>query len=347
MNIQMIPSQMTTIAYGALDKQVRLAQWALRIAGFYRGALDGYWFGVSDTALRLFQENRGLKVDGEVGSIQTWPAFKSVIDAHLKSGGSVPSEILAIREITVVETNAPSRNLGEMRIAVVDFGHVSSYSLRKFCDASNKFSDLALGHFYRPTRADIFAPGAYDPDTHKAHLMLDQAGFDEWNVQGASAFHTEWIAPGDDDLDAVMVTNVSLPGWTKSAQHEHNEGSGNPGVDKVFVNYDKLKVGENSDWVQGAPCEVDGVELEHFVTEDYLNDTWGENPAKYDSAHALGQPPIVTNPGQIYGWGMYWDHANKTIERVWRNMAGPASSSVLVDVPAHYEQRLRRMVGAL
>jgi len=153
-------------------------------------------------------------------------------------------------------------------------------------------------------------------------------------VGGAAAFHTEWIAPGDDDPDALMVTNVGPDNWTSPGQHEHNETAGNPGVDKVFLyGPDRARFGENSDWLQGYPCELRGVALEHVVTERYLRSDYGENPASYDSAYLLGQPPAVTSPDDVFSWGMWLNFTTGQIEYV--TGTGFAAASI----PAHAAHR--------
>lgn len=49
-------------------------QTALKAAGFYTGPVDGKIGPVTRTAIRAFQEARGLQVDGKVGP-KTWTAL--------------------------------------------------------------------------------------------------------------------------------------------------------------------------------------------------------------------------------------------------------------------------------
>ncbi|MBF0384716.1 MAG: peptidoglycan-binding protein [Candidatus Omnitrophica bacterium] len=53
-------------------------QQALKNAGLYKGKLDGKIGPKTLEAIKLFQTNKGLKVDGEIGR-DTWEKLKSYL----------------------------------------------------------------------------------------------------------------------------------------------------------------------------------------------------------------------------------------------------------------------------
>jgi hypothetical protein len=59
---------------GMEDSQVETVQLLLSCKGYYEGQCDGIFGGLTEAAVRAFQEKAGLLCDGEVGG-QTWGAL--------------------------------------------------------------------------------------------------------------------------------------------------------------------------------------------------------------------------------------------------------------------------------
>ncbi|RDU22298.1 peptidoglycan-binding protein [Anaerosacchariphilus polymeriproducens] len=59
------------VKLGKKTRDVYLVQGTLRVKGYYTSTLDGYCGNVTDKAIREFQRDSGLTVDGECGA-NTW-----------------------------------------------------------------------------------------------------------------------------------------------------------------------------------------------------------------------------------------------------------------------------------
>jgi peptidoglycan hydrolase-like protein with peptidoglycan-binding domain len=77
-----------TIRRGDRGPAVRLAQNRLNMRGFEPGALDGLFGNKTRRAVRLYQSDRGLDVDGIVGP-KTWARLDPPTLARGASGGPV------------------------------------------------------------------------------------------------------------------------------------------------------------------------------------------------------------------------------------------------------------------
>lgn len=64
-------SMKPTLMFGMFNPWVGELQNALKVKGYFSGTVDSDWQGKTETAVRAFQKDNGLKVDGLVGSA-TW-----------------------------------------------------------------------------------------------------------------------------------------------------------------------------------------------------------------------------------------------------------------------------------
>lgn len=74
--------EMTVLSYGSQSPAVIQVQTRLKELGYYTGSLDGKFRALTASAVRAFQKNNGLAIDGKVGSA-TW--------AKLNFAGAVPA----------------------------------------------------------------------------------------------------------------------------------------------------------------------------------------------------------------------------------------------------------------
>ncbi len=65
---------MAVFKIGSKDSEAIKIQERLKALGHYRGPIDGIFGGGTEAAVKAFQKDRGLKVDGQVGPI-TWKAL--------------------------------------------------------------------------------------------------------------------------------------------------------------------------------------------------------------------------------------------------------------------------------
>ena len=82
---------------GAKGEEVSRIQGRLRALSFYRGPVDGDFGGGTESAVRAFQQARGLDVDGMVGP-QTWQAL---FDGASIVAPAIVAESLAYRSLAL------------------------------------------------------------------------------------------------------------------------------------------------------------------------------------------------------------------------------------------------------
>lgn len=58
---------MRVLKYGCIGDDVRYLQYLLKVKGFYKGLIDGDFRKLTDNAVRTFQAEKNLTVDGKVG----------------------------------------------------------------------------------------------------------------------------------------------------------------------------------------------------------------------------------------------------------------------------------------
>ena len=71
------PVNMPMLQRGSQGEAVKTLQRALADSNAYYGAIDGVFGSITDAAVRTFQKNAGLVVDGIVGN-KTWYALSKV-----------------------------------------------------------------------------------------------------------------------------------------------------------------------------------------------------------------------------------------------------------------------------
>ncbi|MBI3181895.1 MAG: peptidoglycan-binding protein [Myxococcales bacterium] len=99
-----------TLRLGSRGPSVALLQQKLRAAGFDPGPVDGIFGQRTQAAVRAFQANRGISVDGVVGPV-TWGRLLSAGSAGA-SGGSGPTLRQGARGEPVRQLQARLRALG-------------------------------------------------------------------------------------------------------------------------------------------------------------------------------------------------------------------------------------------
>ena len=82
---------------GAKGDEVSRIQDRLRALSFYRGPIDGNFGGGTESAVRAFQQARGLDVDGMVGR-ETW---RALFDGAAIVAPAIVSESLAYRSLAL------------------------------------------------------------------------------------------------------------------------------------------------------------------------------------------------------------------------------------------------------
>ena len=85
--IKVVPPELTSSPSPRPEEEKILRnkkiQEALKIAGFYKGEIDGKIGPKTREAIRKFQAAKGLKVDGVVGP-QTWQELEKILSSQIK-----------------------------------------------------------------------------------------------------------------------------------------------------------------------------------------------------------------------------------------------------------------------
>jgi len=332
------PQTLGHVRYGMTEQQTKLAQWALKLAGSYKGRIDGWFWLLSDLNTRQFQSAHGLKNDGVIGG-ETWVKLVSYIDAHLASGGTVPDEVVSFGSGgVVIEPRVPGACVVEWAMFPFEIDIPTAY-LQRLADAHNWYSEkvwVPCGH--KPFRVTAFEDVRdVDPDKFKYHYLANGT----LGVEGVGGFHSNHIAPGDDDIDRYAVSNAALPRrqFEPITFHESGEGTNNGGVNKFYDDPIRpwiRRFAETHDWVQGSLFEIEQFDViaEHCVTENYLMFADGEPADSFDSAKFIGAAPIVTDArsfGPNGGWGIIMDTEQNLVMYVSGSTVEAAAAMPLND----------------
>ena len=70
-----IRPNLATLSNGDRGSDVRLLQRSLSALGYNPGTADGIFGNRTEAAVRAFQSDRGIGIDGIVGRGETWPAL--------------------------------------------------------------------------------------------------------------------------------------------------------------------------------------------------------------------------------------------------------------------------------
>ena len=74
------PSDLAVLRNGDRGSDVRFLQESLATIGYDPGPADGIFGDRTETAVRAFQRDQGLEVDGIVGRSETWPALLDAVE---------------------------------------------------------------------------------------------------------------------------------------------------------------------------------------------------------------------------------------------------------------------------
>ena len=109
---------MTTLNLGSTGPMVEFLQNLLQNLGFYNGQIDGIFGPNTQSAVRNFQRNFGLSVDGIVGT-NTWRAIQPYIDGGLNF--IVPTNISYSYSILQINLNSLKKLYPFLEIGTAGF----------------------------------------------------------------------------------------------------------------------------------------------------------------------------------------------------------------------------------
>lgn len=167
-------AQAANIVKGDTTANIRAVQTRLKALGYYKIAVDGIWGSKTRTAVRNFQRDYGLIVDGIVGS---WTERALGITLSSSGGGSSGSISSSDQNLLARCVYAEARGepyTGQVAVAAVVLNRVRS----------SKFPNSISGVIYQTNAFTCVADGQinYSPDTNAKNAARDAMnGWDPTN----------------------------------------------------------------------------------------------------------------------------------------------------------------------
>lgn len=98
-----VRTNLSTLSNGGRGNDVRLLQQSLSALGYNPGTADGIFGDRTEAAVRAFQSDRGIGVDGIVGRGETWPgvldALTSRRDGLIQAAADTPGSGFPVNDI--------------------------------------------------------------------------------------------------------------------------------------------------------------------------------------------------------------------------------------------------------
>lgn len=122
---------MEVLRLGSRGPMVEFLQSVLMKIGFYSDSIDGYFGTLTQSAVRQFQHNFGLRPDGIVGT-STWNALYPYINGQttyrIKSGDTLFSLAnkfnTTVSRILFANPNVSASNLNVGQRIIIPFGNI-------------------------------------------------------------------------------------------------------------------------------------------------------------------------------------------------------------------------------
>ncbi len=140
--------------WGYSGSPVQKVQAVLKQWGYYGGSVDGYYFTNTQKAVREFQKNNGLKVDGLVGRA-TWEAM-----GFFSTSSAVPGSNVQLLAQVIEGEAADEIYLGKVAVGAVIMNRLASRSFPNTLSGvifqSLAFESVSNGQYQRRVSSDSF-----------------------------------------------------------------------------------------------------------------------------------------------------------------------------------------------
>lgn len=168
-----------TLKPGASSGDVWDLQYRLQLLGYYPAPLDGFYGNSTTRAVRSFQDDYGLPVNGVVGT-QTWIALKK---------NSVNANELTLLAKLVYSEARGEPYVGKVAVAAVAMNRLQSSkfpnSLREVIFQERAFTAVADGQFWLTPDKDAYraaweAARGWDPTSKALYYFNPNTATSKW-----------------------------------------------------------------------------------------------------------------------------------------------------------------------
>ncbi len=164
------------IVKGDTTANIRAVQQRLSNLGYYTSKVDGIWGSRTNSAVRRFQRDYGLTVDGVVGS---WTEKALGITLSGKTGGSVSSSDLQLLARCVYGEARGEPYTGQVAIAAVVLNRVKSSS----------FPNSVSGVIYQKGAFTAVSDGQINLTPNSTAYQAAQDALNGWDPTGGCLYY--------------------------------------------------------------------------------------------------------------------------------------------------------------
>lgn len=165
----------TAVAVSLSTSQTRLVQQRLKNWGYYTGNVDGIFGTLTRTAVRKFQKNNGLQVDGIVG-----PKTAAAIGFYLASDDNSVSnnDLYLLAKCVYAEARGESY-VGQVAVAAVILNRVES----------EKFPNTIAGVIYQPYAFTAVSDGQINLEPDQTAYNAARDALNGWDPTYGSLYY--------------------------------------------------------------------------------------------------------------------------------------------------------------
>ncbi|MFZ5596706.1 MAG: spore cortex-lytic enzyme [Bacillota bacterium] len=168
--------------WGSSGPDVTKVQALLNKWGYYHGPVDGYYSGQTFNAVKEFQRNNGLAVDGVVGP-DTWAALGITTPRATGTAVPVSGRISDSSDVNLLAHVIEGEAADESYVGKVAVGAVIINRTR-----SGSFPSSLAGVIYQPAAFESVSNGQFNRPVSADSLRAAQEAISGWDPTGGALF---------------------------------------------------------------------------------------------------------------------------------------------------------------
>lgn len=165
------------IVKGDTVANIKAVQTRLKNLGYYKGSVDGIWGTKTRTAVRNFQRDKGLVVDGIVGS-KTEKALGITLSSSSSSGGLSSSDMNLLARCVYAEARGEPY-AGQVAVAAVVLNRVRS----------SKFPNTVSGVIYQKSAFTCVSDGQINYSPNASATKAAQDALNGWDPTNGCLYY--------------------------------------------------------------------------------------------------------------------------------------------------------------